>query len=284
MESSQYFDINSRFTPSWHQQTDFKNEKGYWFIFYKDKLLTVDNGRQKVSICPSVPIQLVPAISYWRVFGHLDDLPCFVVLIDSDHEELPSTYRFNNLRFLADRIEQLFFNLAGRGLQILKHISDTKFCSRCGAEMEERENDLSRTCPACGFTCFPRVSPAVIMAVEKEDNILLGRARHFPNGMYSTLAGFVEAGETLEETVIREVREETAITVGDVRYFRSQPWPFPHSLMVGFTASYISGNIEVDTNELEDARWFSASNMPKIPSKSTIARQLIDDFLRRNAV
>ena len=117
------------------------------------------------------------------------------------------------------------------------------------------------------------------MSVIKDDKILLGRSPRFPRGMYSVLAGFVEPGETLEQAVAREVREEVKIEITDIRYFGSQPWPFPHSLMVGFTASYASGIIEVDNRELEDASWFSPLDMPRLPSSISISRRLIDDFL-----
>ncbi len=118
------------------------------------------------------------------------------------------------------------------------------------------------------------------MSVVRDDHILLARAPRFPAGMYSTLAGFVEPGETLEEAVIREVFEETAIGINNVRYVASQPWPFPHSLMIGFTSTYISGEIHVDHEELEDARWFSVAELPGLPSEISISRFLINNFIK----
>ncbi len=145
--------------------------------------------------------------------------------------------------------------------------------------MENRKTELARICPACGFISFPRLSPAVIMSIIKEDHILLARSPRFPSGMYSTLAGFVEPGETLEEAVKREVREEVNIRIGNISYVASQPWPFPHSIMIGFSADYAGGEIEIDGDEIEDAGWFSVEDLPILPSKITIARLLIDRFV-----
>jgi NAD+ diphosphatase len=128
---------------------------------------------------------------------------------------------------------------------------------------------------------FPRLAPAIIVLVERGPEMLLARARRFPTAMYSTLAGFVEPGETLEEAVVREVREEAGITVKDIRYFGSQPWPFPHSLMIGFTATYADGQITLGDEENIDAGWFTADNLPSLPSKMSIARKLIDSFLEK---
>ena len=168
---------------------------------------------------------------------------------------------------------------AGCAMQILGWHNQHRFCGRCGEKMVEQQAELAMLCPACGLTSYPRLTPAVIMAVTSGDEILLGRARRFPGGMYSTLAGFVEPGETLEDAVRREVFEETAITVGPVRYFGSQPWPFPHSLMIGFTAEALAREIRLNDGELEDARWFGADGLPPLPDRMSIARRLIDAFL-----
>jgi NAD+ diphosphatase len=143
----------------------------------------------------------------------------------------------------------------------------------------EQQEELAMLCPACGLRSYPRLAPAVIMSVSNGGEILLGRARHFPDGMYSTLAGFVEPGETLEDAVRREVYEETGIAIGNIRYFGSQPWPFPHSLMIGFAAETPERAIRLNDGELEDARWFPADALPPLPGKMSIARRLIDAFL-----
>ena len=134
-------------------------------------------------------------------------------------------------------------------------------------------------CPGCGFLSFPRISPAVIVLVEKENRVLLARVKRFTTELYSILAGFVEPGETLEETVQREVEEETGIKVKNIRYFGSQPWPFPDSLMIGFTADYESGEIKIDETEIVDAGWYDPDRLPTIPGKISIARELLDWYV-----
>lgn len=134
-------------------------------------------------------------------------------------------------------------------------------------------------CPSCGLTAYPRISPAIIVLVRRGDEALLARNAQFPGSFYSTLAGFSEIGETLEETLVREVKEEVGVTVTNARYFGSQPWPFPHSLMIGFNADWDHGDIEVDGKEIADAQWFDIENLPKIPPPLSIARRLIDAWV-----
>ena len=137
------------------------------------------------------------------------------------------------------------------------------------------------SCTACGQLHFARISPAIIVLVQRGQEALLGRSPHFPAGVYSTLAGFVEPGESLEECAHREIDEEVGVSVTNLRYFGSQPHPFPNSLMVGFVADWLSGDIRIDRAEIEDARWFTASNLPELPHRMSIARALIEDFVRR---
>ena len=141
----------------------------------------------------------------------------------------------------------------------------------------------AKECKTCGRLEFPRVSPAVIVLVEREDTLLLARSPGFPGRFFSVLAGFVNPGESLEEAIHREVLEETGITVKDIAYFGSQPWPFPDSLMIGFTARYVSGEIRIDGDEIVEAGWFTPSHLPQIPGKMSIARQLIDWFVEKYA-
>lgn len=168
---------------------------------------------------------------------------------------------------------------AGRARQLLEWRENHRHCGRCGAVTELGDRGASLTCPRCGLSAFPRVSPAVIVLVHDEDRILLGRAHRFPPGMYSTLAGFVEPGESAEDALRREVREESGVEVEDLRYFGSQPWPFPHSLMLGFHARYAGGGIRTDETEMEDVRWFTAADLPELPTPVSIARRLIDAYL-----
>ena len=160
----------------------------------------------------------------------------------------------------------------------------SRFCGVCGTATGPSRRHQAMVCRSCGHLAFPKVSPAVIVQVTRGNRILLGRSRRHPHGGYSVLAGFVDPGETLEDTVRREVEEESGIRVRNVRYFGSQPWPFPDSLMVGFTAEYDGGEIHSGDDELVDVAWFRADALPPVPPAYSIARALIDDFARRNGV
>jgi NAD+ diphosphatase len=159
----------------------------------------------------------------------------------------------------------------------------SRYCGRCGTATELAPHERAAHCPACGLNAYPRIAPAVIVIVENGDRILLARGAAFPPGMFSALAGFAEPGEPLAETVRREIREEVGIEVRDVRYFDSQPWPFPHSLMIGFFATYAGGELTPDGVEIVEADWFGADGLPNVPPPLSIARRLIDDWLGRTS-
>ena len=169
--------------------------------------------------------------------------------------------------------------LAGRALQILNWERNNRFCGRCGERMEPRMDERAMRCPSCGFLQYPRLSPAIIVSVLRENSLLLAHNSRFTQGLYSLLAGFVEPGETFEDCVRREVYEEVGIRVRNIRYLSSQPWPFPDSLMVGFTAEWESGELVPDGVEIADAQWFDRANMPDIPGPHTIAGKIIRGWL-----
>lgn len=212
--------------------------------------------------------------------GTLQELTCWAVGLTAESEP-PAGMSFEGLRRLWGRLDEEAWKLAGRALQLVEWDRNHRFCGRCGASTARQGTELARTCPACGLQHFPRISPAVIVRVERGDRILLARSPHFAPGVYSTLAGFVEPGESLEETIVREIREEVGVDVGNLRYFGSQPWPFPHSLMIGFVADYQAGEIRPQEGEIEDARWFGADDLPGLPSPYSIARALIDEFIAK---
>jgi len=194
----------------------------------------------------------------------------------------PPGMKLLGLRALAPSVPAELFAAAGAAIQKAEWIRTHRFCSRCGSPTVRHPLHEAMACSACGQLHFPRLAPAVIVLVEREREMLLARSHHFPPGVYSTLAGFVEPGESLEEAVRREVEEEVGVRVTDLRYFGSQPWPFPHSLMVGFVARWTGGEIELDDDEIEDARWFGPDDLPPVlPFPPSIARRLVDDFLRR---
>ncbi len=197
----------------------------------------------------------------------------------ADDAEAPDGMAFRGLRDLFSDLAEDFSRIAMHAVQIVAWDRDHQICGRCGTRAEDHATERSKLCPSCGLIHYPRLSPAVIVLVEHGERVLLGRSAHFPPGMYSTLAGFVEPGESLEQAIVREIREEVGVTIDNPRYFGSQPWPFPNSLMIGFRADYAGGEIVVDPQELEAAAWFSLDDLPKIPTRISIARALIDAWI-----
>ncbi|MBS01267.1 MAG: NAD(+) diphosphatase [Gammaproteobacteria bacterium] len=191
---------------------------------------------------------------------------------------------FVNLRALGADLPHHDFDLIGRALQVIDWGRTHRFCGRCGEAMKVHQKDRAMVCPRCRNTCYPRLSPSIITLVHREDEVLLARNQRFPEGMYSTLAGFVEPGESIEHTLRREVREEVGVEVQNIRYLGSQPWPFPNSLMLGFHAEYAGGDIVLQEEEIADARWFPVRDLPSIPGSVAISRWLIDTYLEQRGV
>ncbi|MEO8553012.1 MAG: NAD(+) diphosphatase [Kofleriaceae bacterium] len=209
--------------------------------------------------------------------GELDGQPCFAAL--ADDVPAPPGCTPLPLRQLYGTISEDAFGVAGRALGLTAWDRDHRHCGRCGSRTEASPTERVRTCTSCGFAAYPRLSPAVIMLVERDGKCLLARNARTQMPFFSTLAGFVEVGETLEQAVAREVQEEAGIEIRDIRYFGSQPWPFTGSLMIGFTAKWASGEIHADTSEVLDAGWFARDAIPVVPPKLSIARELIDAFV-----
>ena len=205
--------------------------------------------------------------------------------LDERHRTIPfakrveAPFELMNLRLLWAFVDASLFGIIGRAMHTCDWLSTSRFCGRCGTATKRHEKERCTVCPSCDLQTYPRISPAIITLVRKGDLALLASNAKFPGAFYSTLAGFAEIGESLEETLVREVREEAGITVKDVRYFGSQPWPFPNSLMIAFTAEWESGDIVVDPAELSDAKWFRADELPMIPPPVSIARRLIDAWV-----
>lgn len=155
-----------------------------------------------------------------------------------------------------------------------------RYCGRCGTRTRARQDEYAQECPRCRLRQYPRVSPCVITLVWRDDALLLARSPRFAPGVYSTLAGFIEAGESAEQALHREIMEEVGVEVGNFRYLGSQFWPFPHSLMLGYWAEYQGGSIRVDGQEIEDAQWYPFDRLPSLPPQMAISRYLIDSFLQ----
>ncbi|HEX6004388.1 MAG TPA: NAD(+) diphosphatase [Burkholderiales bacterium] len=207
---------------------------------------------------------------------------CYAAEIEAG-ATLPVGWRVLGLRDLFGRVEETLAVLSGRAYQLVDWDRDHQFCSRCGTPMQVRASERARYCPSCRFTSYPPVSPAIMALVTRGRELLLVRKPDWAPGRYSAVAGFVEPGETLEDAVKRETREEVGVEVDGIRYFGSQPWPFPHSLMVAFTAEYAAGEVRPDGEEIHEAQWFDAQKLPTLPASISISRRLITTIAARLA-
>jgi NAD+ diphosphatase len=257
-----------------------KADPAYWFVFQERKMLVVVGGAESgpplardirgIGIHPIREIYL----------GSLNGIHCYAAEVEGSIGP-PKGMSFHGLRGLHGHVDEALFRVAFKAIHTIEWDRADQYCNRCGSKNQPKVGERAKECPRCGFVSFPRISPAIIVLVEHEGKALLASSPRFKEGFFSTLAGFVEPGETLEDAVRREVKEEAGIDVKNIRYFGSQPWPFPDSVMVGFTAEYAGGEIKIDDNEILDARWFPADRMPEIPGKISIARALIDHFLEK---
>lgn len=253
----------------------------WWWIFRESALLVqeTDTGATLPHTEEVRALGIDPVRTQY--LGILGEHHCFAIEVARETEPPPGM-RFEGLRALYRQLPDDLFFLAGRAVQIIAWDRTHQFCGQCGTRTVYHAVDRATECPNCGLVNYPRIAPAVIVAVERGDELLLARNANFPAAFFSVLAGFVEAGESLEETVRREIREEVSIEVKDIRYFGSQSWPFPNSLMVGFTATYASGEIRVDPREVAEAAWFRHDALPRVPPRLSIARKLIDAFIAKH--
>lgn len=259
------------------------HQPAWWFFYRGSRLLVTDDSETARLPLLIDPAELGLTPLRRQYLGTLNSSHCFSAEID-DGTEAPDGWSFQGLRSLFNRLPEEFFWVAGAAIQIVDWDRTHQFCGRCATETEDRSHERAKECPNCGLLSYPRISPAIITLVQRDDKILLARAHRFPPGRYSVLAGFVEPGESLEEAVRREVREEVGIEVDTIRYFGSQPWPFPNSLMIAFTCRHAGGEIVLEEEEMADAGWYSTNNLPPIPPKISIARQLIDWFIASQPV
>jgi NAD+ diphosphatase len=258
-----------------------QQEPAHWFVFKKDKLLVhQDPSALRIPLVVDLSELGLKALRE-QYLGKLDGRHCYSAEITED-ADVPAGMIFEGLRQVYGRLDEDLFWLAARAVQIVDWDRSHQYCSRCGAPLKAKMIERAKECLKCGALYFPRLAPAIIVLVERGNQLLLARSRHFMSGMYSVIAGFVEPGETLEEAVVREVREEVGIAIKSIHYFDSQPWPFPHSLMIGFTATYAGGDISLSDSEIEDAGWFTSQNLPTLPGKISISRKLIDWFLAKH--
>ena len=255
---------------------DATRDDGYWFVVHGGKLLVTRGDSPHLPGAGAPP--LAAAAEHAHYFGDYAGQPCRVIMVDAiESIAAPEAeFEWRGLRSLFGVLPDAEVGLAGRAMQLAEWGRTHRHCGCCGTMMARQQGERAMLCPACGFTAYPRIAPAMMVLVRRGDRILLGRAPHFVTGVYSALAGFVEAGESLEECVHREVEEEVGIAITNLRYFRSQSWPFPHSLMLAFMADYAGGDLRPNPTELSDARWFALDELPPLPSRISISRALIE--------
>lgn len=249
-----------------------------WFALHDEKIL-LDKTNTEYFLPYSNDIAKLN-VDYLRqhYLGTYKDIDCFALELNHDNA-IPEQMYLCPLRQSYEILGNELFNIVGRASQILIWDKTHQFCGRCGTQTYIKNTERAKVCPKCDLHSYPRISPSIIVLIEKGDEILLARSPHFKPGLYSTLAGFIEPGETVEEAVAREIYEEVGLKVKDISYQLSQPWPFPHSLMLGFTAQHASGEIKIDGVEIEDAHWYNIHNLPELPVYASIARWLINNFI-----
>jgi NAD+ diphosphatase len=264
------------FVPGFQTQTP-PESSSLGFAFQRSRLLVrvEAEGLRVPSLGDATAFR--PAPPWVHFFGTWNGAGCYAVCLPED-AAVGAGYEMRGVRELFGRIDENLVWVAGRAGQFVHWHRNHRYCGRCGAPTSDHPLERAKLCPGCGLLNHPRVSPAIIVAVVRGRRLLLAHAHRFPSKFYSVLAGFAEPGETLEECVQREVFEEVGLRVKNIRYFGSQPWPFPDSLMVAFTAEHAEGEIRANPLEISDAGWYAADGLPEIPPPISIARRLIDWF------
>lgn len=266
---------------------DFETSKklateAYWFLFSNDELLVIE--KEGIITIPFAS-DIKPFNSQPTAIQSIGEINGHEAFVTNLHEEnLPQKFSLQKLRPLHGHLQDKLFWFAFRAYHILNWMKTSKFCGCCGGIMKVSSQELAMKCSNCDHLIYPRISPAIIVAVIRDNKILLARANRFPPNRYSLIAGFVEPGETLEDCVRRELQEEVGVEVDTISYFGSQPWPFLDSLMIAFTAQCSNEKITIDNEEIVDAGWYSPLNLPDLPDKASIARRLIDWFVEKNEV
>jgi NAD+ diphosphatase len=254
---------------------------GWWFVVRdSDVLVRTETGSESFPHLTD-PTELGLRAPHRHYLGLLDGRPCHVAAL-AEAETPPDGWTLAGLRSLFGRVEDTTFWVAARAVQIAEWDRNHRFCGHCGSPTHLRAGERAMECLQCGLTAFPRVAPAVIVLIERGDEVLLARSHRFTGEIYSVIAGFVEPGETLEQAAAREIMEEVGLRVKNLRYFGSQPWPFPHSLMVAFTCEYAEGEIRIEPKEIAEAAWFRHDRMPRIPGAMSVARRLIEAYLAKH--
>lgn len=264
---------NSRFVPASDsgQATD-----EHWVILYSQQSFAMYDGRL---LLDADMARFIGEVEFELMLGYLDGRACRLVRL-REAAQLPGL-SWHGLRGMIGQIDDVMFRVLGLAQQLDAWYDTHRFCGRCGQGMQPRAEERSIECGACGLRQYPKLSPCIIVLISRGDEILLARSPHFRPGFFSTLAGFIEPGESAEECLHREVKEEVNLEVDQLEYLGSQNWPFPNSLMLGFHARYAGGEIIPQPGEIEEAHWWPVDRLPGIPPRGTISRWLIDCHLAR---
>lgn len=276
--------------------SEIKNsDEKFYFIFYDRKLLLINNQLPLIKDLNELNIKEdeIKNCIYIGEF-YLKDTYAVELIEEFNEESFKEENDEINLEFLmlheVFEINEESYLIAGRAIQIIDWENNHQYCGRCGAKTVTSEVEMAKVCPECGFTSFTRICPAIITTIIKKDyddldlegkpinKVLMAKHSYHNTHRYTLIAGFLEAGESVEEAVKREVKEEVGIEVEDIEYFGSQSWPFPNSLMIGCKCKYKSGEIKVDENEITNAKWFKKEEIPKPPSDISIFSRLVKDF------
>jgi NAD+ diphosphatase len=244
-------------------------DRGHWFVVNQGSLYLTDTIQVPEGEWQALPInepEMICRIGEWQ------GQTCYLV-VSNDHKAVPE--HWHSPRVLLQHAETFWFEMAAKACQFALFLQTHRFCGQCGNKMHLVNWELAMLCHKCGHRCYPRISPCVLVAIVKEQQILLARSSRHKPGYFSILAGFVESGETLEQAAAREVKEEVGLDIANLRYAGSQPWPFPHSLMVGFIADYAGGNIRCQPDEIEEAHWFPLAQLPSVPPAESLSGAMI---------
>ncbi len=250
---------------------DAPTPQAWCFAFVGGQLLLPED--EGLGLQPTAHAAMAAGAEARHYLGTLAQADCWAMRLAA----VPPGWRTVPLRTAMMGADGPVGALAGRAAQVLEWDRSHRHCGVCGTPTELQAGERARICPACKHTSYPRLSPAMMALVWRPGEVLLARSPHYPTRFYSALAGFVEAGESLEDCVHREVAEEVGVSVQALRYYGSQSWPFPHSLMVAYTAQWVEGSIVPQAGEIEDARWFAIDALPDIPPRFSIAGHLIRD-------
>jgi NAD+ diphosphatase len=254
-----------------------------WLIFQEDRLIFIKQAGELKPLRLPALVSLKSYLHRQHLLGQIQDSRCFCAEVNKD-VVLPDDMVTVPLRKAFELLDASWYRFAAKAFSIVNWDRNHQYCGRCGHTTIHKLGGFERVCTSCGLSFYPRISPSVIVLIKREDELLMARSPHFTPGIYGLIAGFIESGESIEEAIHREVREEVSIEIKALRYFMSQPWPFPDSLMIGFTAEYASGEIHIDGREIEAAGWYRYDNLPGRPSSNiSIASKMIQQFIEEHS-